>query len=79
VLLLVKKKAWAEALPHCQAWVRLDPFSPEGRSAQVLCLLATGNKNEARAEFARLEALAPPNLAELRSRYGDQLREGQRK
>jgi tetratricopeptide (TPR) repeat protein len=74
VLLLVKKQAWDEAGPECQAWVRLDPMSTEARTARVQCLLAAGDKDEARAEFARLEALAPANLQELQIRFAKKLR-----
>jgi tetratricopeptide (TPR) repeat protein len=66
--LLVKSQRWDEARPECEAWVRLDPFSPEARVARVQCLLATGDKEAARAEFARVEALAPNNLIELQAR-----------
>ena len=65
---LAKKEAWSEALPQCDAWLRLDPMSAEARATRVSCLLAAGNKTEARAEFARIEALAPPNLRELQIR-----------
>ncbi len=74
VLLLIKKEAWDEARPECQAWVRLDPLSAEARAARVSCLLAAGNKDEARAEFARIEALAPSDLAELRIRFDKKLK-----
>jgi hypothetical protein len=74
VRLLVKQEAWEQAQPDCQAWVRLDPLSEEARMVRVQCLLATGNKDEARAEFARLEALAPPNLPELRLRFAKKLK-----
>jgi tetratricopeptide (TPR) repeat protein len=73
-LLLVKEEAWDEARRECEAWVRLDPFSAEARSTRVLCLLAAGNKEEARAEFARITALAPPNLRELQERFARKLR-----
>jgi hypothetical protein len=73
-LLLVKKEAWADAGPHCQAWLRLDPLSAEARAARVSCLLAAGDKAGARAEFARVEALAPPNLRELRIRFEQKLK-----
>jgi predicted CXXCH cytochrome family protein len=72
--LLLKQEAWQEALPHCQAWVRLDPFSVEARTGLVQCLLGVGDKATARAEFARLEALAPTNLRELQIRFGKRLR-----
>jgi Tfp pilus assembly protein PilF len=73
VLLLVKRESWDEARPECQAWVRLDPISTEARSNWVLCLLAAGQKDEARAEFARIEAMAPNNLVELRARFRKKL------
>jgi tetratricopeptide (TPR) repeat protein len=73
-LLLVKEQAWDEALPECEAWLRLDPMSAEGRATRVSCLLAAGNKEEARAEFARLEALAPDNLPELQARFARRLK-----
>jgi hypothetical protein len=71
---LLKKEAWAAALPECDAWLRVDPMSTEARAARVSCLLATGNKVEARAEFARIEALAPPNLRELQIRFAKKLK-----
>jgi hypothetical protein len=49
-------------------------MSTEARMARVQCLLAAGDKDEARAEFARLEALAPANLQELQIRFGKKLR-----
>jgi tetratricopeptide (TPR) repeat protein len=73
VQLLMKREAWPEALPQCQAWLKLDPFSAEARAALVACLLEAGQKAEARAEFARLEALAPANLPELRIRFRKRL------
>jgi hypothetical protein len=74
VLLLIKKEAWEEAQTQCQAWLRLDPLSTEARTARVQCLLAAGDKDEARAEFARIEALAPSNLRELQIRFAKKLR-----
>jgi predicted CXXCH cytochrome family protein len=73
-LLLVKKGMWDEARPECEAWLRLDPLNAEARAARLTCLLAAGDKAEARAEFARIEALAPPNLPELRIRFEKKLR-----
>jgi tetratricopeptide (TPR) repeat protein len=74
VLLLIKEDAWAEALPHCDDWVRLDPFSTEARAARITCLLGLGIKDKARAEFARIEALAPDDLRELQARFGKKLK-----
>jgi len=70
----VKQKAWGEAGPECDAWLRLDPFSAEARVARVQFLLAAGKKDEARAEFARVEALAPANLGELQIRFAKKLK-----
>jgi hypothetical protein len=74
VLSLVKREAWAEAEPACRAWVEADPFSTEARVTRVTCLLAAGRKDEARAEFERVEALGPANLRELQIRFGKKLR-----
>jgi hypothetical protein len=74
VLLLLKRQAWDEARPEIEAWVRLDPLSAEARGARVACLLASGDLAEARAEFARIEALAPEDLPELRARYEKKLK-----
>jgi tetratricopeptide (TPR) repeat protein len=71
---LMKRDAWVEVRPHCDAWLRLDPFSAEARAARVACLLAAGDKEGARAEFARIEAIAPPNLEKLRMRFERGLR-----
>jgi hypothetical protein len=73
-LLLVKNETWNEAQRECQAWERLDPFSAEARATRISCLLAAGNKEEARAELARIEALAPPNLHELQIRFARRLK-----
>ncbi len=72
--LLLKREAWAAALPVCDGWVRLDPFSADARAARVACLLGAGDPAEARAEFARIEALAPANLRELQIRFGRKLK-----
>jgi hypothetical protein len=74
VLLLVKQEEWNAARAECEAWLRIEPLSAEARAVRVSCLLATGDKAEARAEFARVEALAPPNLGELRIRFERKLR-----
>jgi hypothetical protein len=37
-------------------------------------LLGAGNKDEARAEFQRIEAMAPSNLNELRIRFERKLK-----
>ena len=73
-MILVKREAWAEGLVESAEWIRLDPFSAEARTARMTCLLATGDKAGARAEFAKLEALAPPNLRELQIRFERKLR-----
>jgi hypothetical protein len=63
---VAKAGAWAEARAECREWVRLDPFSVEARTLLVKCLLAADDRPGARAEFARLEALRPDNLEDLR-------------
>ena len=74
VLLLVKQEAWDAVRAESEAWLRRDPFSTEARVARIQGLLAAGARDEARAEFARVEALAPANLRELQIRFGKKLR-----
>jgi hypothetical protein len=67
--ILADRKAWEEARPQCEAWVRLDPASIEARVLWVRCLLKTGAKAEAEVEFAKIERLQPPNLPVLQARF----------
>lgn len=66
VQLLAHLGQWDEAARQCQDWLRLDPTSVGARMAWVSCLLHKGRKEDARAEFARIEALRPKNLERLR-------------
>jgi Flp pilus assembly protein TadD len=72
--LLADRKAWDEARPHCEAWVRLDPGSIEARMLWVRCLLQNGDKDRARAEFAKIERLRPANLPLLQARFAVEAR-----
>jgi hypothetical protein len=73
-LLLVKLESWDAALAECDLWIRLDPLNAAARAARVSCLLSADNKAEARAEFARIVALAPANLTELKIRFERKLK-----
>jgi len=77
-LLLMRKQAWNEVRPQAQAWLRLDPGSTEARMLWITCLLRDGRKAEAAAEFARIEALRPPDLSRLRALYQAERRGGSR-
>jgi hypothetical protein len=72
--MLAEEKAWQEARPHCEAWLRLDPANIEARVLWVRCLIKTGDKSEARAEFAKIERLRPTNLPTLQARFDVELR-----
>ena len=72
--MLIKNGAWDQGLAEALEWIRVDPFSAEARTARVSCLLEKGNKPQAREEFARIEALAPPDLPELRIRFEKKLK-----
>jgi tetratricopeptide (TPR) repeat protein len=72
--MLADQKAWDEARPQCEAWLRLDPASIDARVLWVSCLLKTGDKDAARAEFAKVERLRPPDLPVLQARFAVELR-----
>jgi tetratricopeptide (TPR) repeat protein len=66
-LLLLQKQALDDLRPQCEAWLRLDPASVDARRLWVACLLKDGKFEEARTEFAKIELLNPPNVAELKA------------
>jgi predicted CXXCH cytochrome family protein len=72
--LLVRQKAWDEARPHCEAWLRLDPANIEARALWVRCLLQTGDRTQAQAEFAKIQRLRPSNLPLLEARFAVEFR-----
>jgi hypothetical protein len=72
--MLAEQRAWDEARPQCEAWLRLDPASVEARVLWVSCLLKTGDKAAARVEFAKIERLRPPDLPVLQARFAVELR-----
>ncbi|HEY7310723.1 MAG TPA: tetratricopeptide repeat protein [Gemmataceae bacterium] len=72
--LLAFAKRWDEAREHCPDWIRLDPRNVEARKIWITCLIREGNKDAARAEFARIQALKPANFADLRIWFAQQMR-----
>jgi hypothetical protein len=69
---LLRQRDPEAARQQASAWVRLNPRSVEGRQVWISCLVQQGKLPEARAEFARLEALRPANLEQLRRWFASQ-------
>jgi tetratricopeptide (TPR) repeat protein len=67
--LLVHQGAWAEAGPHLEAWLRLDPGNVEAHMLVARYWLRKGDRERARAEVALVEQLGSPNLANFRARF----------
>ncbi len=65
--LLVHQGAWDEVGPACRQWLRLSPGNPEARKILIEYLIQRGNGPEARAEFARLQALQPADKESLKA------------
>jgi tetratricopeptide (TPR) repeat protein len=74
VALLVRKQAWDEVRAHCPTWIGLDPENAEARMVWINCLLRAGDRDAAREEFARVEALRPPGLDKFRAWFAEQMR-----
>jgi hypothetical protein len=72
--LLAGRGAWQEVVEQCVAWVRLEPASVDARMLHITSLLELRRTGEARAEFAKVELLGPPNLDELRAWFRRQAR-----
>jgi len=70
--LLVRRGDWPAALSACRAALGVDPTHLDARALLVACLIRTGNKEQARAEFATLMALKPPKQAELEQWFAEQ-------
>jgi hypothetical protein len=66
-ILSAGRQQWREGQEASDAWVRLQPSVPEARRLRVLYLLRLGDRIAAAREFGALEALNPPNLAQLRA------------
>jgi tetratricopeptide (TPR) repeat protein len=73
-LLLMAQGAWDEVRPQAEAWLRLEPASIPARRLWISCLIRSGNRDEARAEFAKIEALRPPDLDQLKAWFDRQIR-----
>jgi tetratricopeptide (TPR) repeat protein len=67
------RRQWPEAVRACQAALRLDPLSVTTRYTLVGCLIRSGQKDQARAEFAKLLALNPPEPDVLRQWFDQQM------
>ena len=48
--------------------------TPKCAPLWATCLARSGQKDKAREEFARIEALQPPDLDKLRDLFADQMR-----
>lgn len=70
--LLARQGVWVEARRQCDALLKLDPADVEARMLRINCLFRAGQPAEARAEFAKVEALRPPNLEELKFWFSQQ-------
>jgi len=73
-LLLAQREMWDECRTQCQAWMRLDPASARARVVSVMVLIRIGKDAEAKAEFAKVEALQPANLSEFQDWFARQVR-----
>jgi hypothetical protein len=56
-ILLVETRAWDEARPHAQAWLRLAPDSREAREMHVRFLLRDGDRQGAEAEREKIRRM----------------------
>ncbi len=74
VMHLAARNQWEELRPHCHKWLDLDPASVEARRYWTESLLRSGRRQEAEAEFARIRALRPPDLATLEAWFAEQTR-----
>jgi tetratricopeptide (TPR) repeat protein len=77
-MLCSRQHLWEEVRRECQAWLRLEPARIEAHMLWIRYLLHEGKKADARAEFARIEALRPPDLERWRKVYQEELKPSSR-
>ncbi len=70
-MLLLQAEDWPALAKECREWLDLDPGNVEARMLWVTCLAHQGRRERARAEFARIEAMRPPDLPALRKLYSE--------
>jgi hypothetical protein len=71
--LLAHHEQWDEAGQQTLKWIELDPADVDARKFRIVCLIKTGRKDQARAEFARIQALRPANLAQLNAWFEEEM------
>ncbi len=64
--LLVQRREWSEGRSACESALKLEPINADARMLLVTCLIRTGERQRAQAEFDTLMAMRPPNEADLR-------------
>jgi hypothetical protein len=74
VPLLIDAGKWDEVRTQADEWIKLDPASAAPRQLRITLLLRDGDRAAARAEFARLEALKPPNMEAIRAWFNEWMR-----
>jgi tetratricopeptide (TPR) repeat protein len=72
--LLAEDQDWDGALGECQAVLRLDPANLPARTLLVRCYIRSTRREQARAEFAALLALEPPNREALERWFAEEMR-----
>jgi hypothetical protein len=73
-LVALQQNDWAMVKQHAQIWLDLDPSSVKVRQAWVLYWLHENDRTRAEQEFAKIEALQPKNLGELRLWFRREMR-----
>jgi tetratricopeptide (TPR) repeat protein len=73
-VLLAQQQRWDETQTQCQAWIRIDPMNADARIVWISCLLRNSKDDEAKVEFAKVEALKPANLSQLQIWFARQIR-----
>lgn len=72
--LLIKRKAWKDALAAAEVAVRGNPFRVSARELLITVLLETGDQMRAKAEFDAVGVIDPASQGKLREKFGDRLR-----
>jgi tetratricopeptide (TPR) repeat protein len=70
--ILADRRHWKDAARECRAVLRLEPEHVPARLVLVACLIQSGRRAQARAQFEVLMALDPPQADRLRRWFAEQ-------
>jgi hypothetical protein len=69
-----ERRDWAKVVAACDEAIKLEPIGVDPRAMRLTGLIRLGEMDKAKAEYATLLRMRPPNLADLKRIFEPQLK-----